>query len=135
MAKTKQSRPAIKYIGLFAVIYLSLSKSIFVVIAITAVPMTGLYLILSICVSGGLSAYIFIKDNSRLFNNVERRKLIIGTFLCAILIDLLKPNNVMGQMSMTELDYNFVVTQIFNLLWLFCTFGPLSKSIYKRYVN
>jgi hypothetical protein len=128
-----QNRAVIKYIGLFAVIYYFLSKSISTVIAITAMPMTGFYQILAIFVSGGLPAYIFMKENSRLFNKVEKRELIIGTFLCSIIIDLLNTNDVIGKISVMKLDYNFIVIQIFNLLWIICTFGPLSKSIYQRY--
>lgn len=127
MAGVEQNRSVLKYIGLFALSYNIFLLAISVLLLIFGESMTGLFYAVAILGAGRVPAYFFIKDNGRLCTNVEKIKLIIGTFLCAIIV-----SGVLGMKFIYEREYSYFVMQLLDLPILWYVFGPLSKSIYLK---
>ena len=121
----------LKYVGLFALTYYLFLVAIAVLLAVIKVDMTGVFYAIAILGAGRVPVYKFLKENSRLYTKVEKRKLIAGTFLCTLIINILNTADMIGEMSMMHLGYSFLVGQVLDLLILWYIFGPFSKNIYK----
>lgn len=124
--------PVLKYVGLFALTYfiLHLALSLFLSIIHTEYYQT----ILIIGASASLPAYRFIEENGRILSKTERFKIIIGTFLCTILINatyLLREKMISGG----GVGSRFINEQVVDFIILWLVFGPFSKDIFKRRQN
>ncbi|HUL00523.1 MAG TPA: ABZJ_00895 family protein [Nitrospirota bacterium] len=129
MIDNEQDISILKYVGLFALVYfiLRLAASIF----LSMVHAEYYKTVLIIGVSASLSAFRFIEENDRILSKTERTKLIIGTFLCVILINasyLLRERMIFGD----GIGPRFIADQVLDLFILWLVFGPVSKDIYKR---
>lgn len=123
----EQSRSVIQYIALFAAIYLFFYT---VVSALTAIFKSHFGSYATPFIVGVYTATKFIKENDRLITKVEKGKLVVGTFLCTVIINILNTTNFIGTMSIDHLDHGFVVRQLILLFFLWGIFGPISKYIY-----
>jgi hypothetical protein len=128
MTYNDQNRPVIKYIGLFAITYSIFLLTISIILSMIGEYMSGIYYAIAILGAGRVPVYRFLKENGRMYTKVEKIKLIVGTFLCALFI------NATGykMLSHNRLDYGILVGSVFNLFILWYIFGPLSQSISKR---
>ncbi len=129
MTRDDQSRPVLKYIGLFAAAYCILFLTVSILLSILAVHMGGIYYSI-IFGAASVPVYLFRKENGRMYTQTEKRKLIFGTFLCALVLDSMLATR--GAMPVMRSGYAFLVSQIFNLFILWYLFGPLSKGLYKK---
>lgn len=130
MINNVQSRPVIKYIGLFALTYIVFLFAISILVRIFGDDMTGIFYAIAILGAGRVTVYAFFKENSRLYTRKEKIKLIAGTFLSAFFIDAITFYSNM--VSHGKSDYGIIVGAIFNLIILWYVFGYLSKSLMKR---
>ena len=115
-----------KYVLFFALTYVAFFVIVSILLSIVAEPMTGLFYAVIMFGSARVPAYRFLKDNKRLYTRLEKQKLIVGSFLSSLMIDLLTINR-----TTLHLDISFVLKEMFNLLILWYIFGGLSKSLSK----
>jgi hypothetical protein len=128
MTKDDQSRPVLKYIGFFAAAYCILYLTVSILLSILVVHMGSIYYSI-IFGAASVPVYLFRKENGRMYTQTEKRKLIIGTFLSALIIDSVIATH--GAMPVMRSGYAFIGFQIFNSFILWYIFGPLSKGLYK----
>ncbi len=127
MTADDKNTSVMKYVIFFTFAYFIFVVIVSILLSILAIPMTGLFEAIVMLGAARIPAYRFLKDNDRLYSKTEKRKLIAGTFLSSVIIDVLTINRTNLNLGY----YLFIFKESFNLLILWYIFGPLSKSIYK----
>jgi hypothetical protein len=127
MVEIKSSGPVVKYVSYFAASYFIFLLIITVLLSILGDYMSGLFYAIAMLGAGRICVYLFLKENGRIYTREEKIKLIIGTFLSAVAINVL----VLSRGASNKLDLTFYVGQVGDLLILIYFFGPFSKYMFQ----
>jgi hypothetical protein len=129
MNNTEGEKSVLIYVGIFGLTYfvLRLVLSLFLLLMHAEYYKT----ILVIGSSAALAAYKFLQDNHRPFSNREKFRIIFGSFLCLLVINLTyltREKMIFGD----GIGFLFIFDQGIDLLFLWFIFGPVTKSVYQR---
>lgn len=129
MTENEQDIPILKYVGLFALGYLILRLAASIFLSIVHAEYYRTLLIIG--ASASLPAYRFIEENGRILSKTERFKIIIGTFLCVLLINasyILRERMIFG----VGMGPRFINEQVVDFIVLLLVFGPVMNAVYAR---
>jgi len=129
MNSNEEEKAVLKYVALFGIAYFILRLIVGLFLSLIG----DLYYttILIIGTSASLAAYRFLEDNARIFDKAEKIRVIVGSFLCVLVTNLIfLPREKM--IFRDGIGFLFVFVQVIDLLILWFIYGPVTKSIHQR---
>lgn len=123
MTEHNVNAPVAKYIGFFAASYFIVLMVFSIALFIIDDSVSGIFYALALLAAGRICVYNFQKENRRIYTIAEKRKLLIGTFVSTVVINLLH----LSRDNSFEIGLTYFIGQVVDLLMLFIIFGPFSK--------
>ena len=129
MDDNEDGKSILKYVGIFGFVYFILC--LFLGLFLSLIHAEYYQTILVIGSSAAFAAYRFLEDNRRIFFTSEKFRMIVGSFLCVLITNLIFSARA-KMMYGKGIGFAFIFIQVIDLFILWFVFGPVAKNVYQR---